>query len=136
MKEIGTLIFLAVNSWKDWKYREISLVLTGIYGVVGMGYSFWQSRSLYDFMIPAAIAVLFLILSVITAGEIGLGDGWILLALGQMLYTTEYIRMLSIGLILTAVYGAVLLAAAGKSKKTEIPLVPFLLLGYMGGFFL
>ena len=90
MKEIGTLIFLAVNSWKDWKYREISLVLTGIYGVVGVGYSFWQSRSLYDFMIPAAIAALFLILSVVTAGEIGLGDGWILLALGQMLYLWKH----------------------------------------------
>lgn len=136
MKETGTLLFLVVNSWKDFKYREISLILTGIYGIVGLGYSFWQNRSLYDFMIPVAIAALFLILSVMTSGEIGLGDGWILLALGLMLYTTEYIRMLSISLILTAVYGGFLLVAAGKSRKTEIPLVPFLLLGYVGGFFI
>ena len=136
MKEIGTLVFLAVNGWKDWKYREISLILTGIYGIAGVGYSFWQHRSVSDFMIPVMIAVLFLALSAATKGEIGLGDGWILLALGLMLYTAEYIRMLSIGLILAALYGGILLAAAGKSRKTEIPLVPFLLLGYVGGFFL
>ena len=136
MKEAGTLLFLAVNAGKDYRNREISLILTGIYGISGLGYSLWKGRDFYDFLVPAAIAGMFLALAVVTAGAVGLGDGWILLSLGMMLGTTEYIRMLSIGMLLAAGCGGILLIVVGKNRKTEIPFVPFLLLGYIGGLFL
>ena len=61
------------------------------------------------------------------------GDCWILLALGALLDTETYIRMLCIGFFLAAFWSGILLVIRRKSRKTEIPLVPFLLAGYIGG---
>lgn len=131
MKEIITLIFLLLNSWKDWKQKEILPVSVLLYGMLGIGYSLWQGRQILDFGIPVAISLLFLVLSIWTREKIGLGDGLFLLALGCMNDTETYIRTLWMGLLLAAGYSTFLLFRK-KSRKTEIPFVPFVLLGYVG----
>ena len=125
MKEIITLIFLLLNSWKDWKQKEILPVSVLLYGMLGIGYSL-------DLGIPVVISLLFLVLSIWTKEKIGLGDGLFLLALGCMNDTETYIRTLWMGLLLAAGY-SILLLFHKKSRKTEIPFVPFMLLGYVGG---
>lgn len=131
IKEIITLIFLLLNSWKDWKQKEILPVSVLSYGMLGIGYSLWQGRQILDFGIPVAISLLFLVLSIWTREKIGLGDGLFLLALGCMNDAETYIRTLWMGLLLAAGYSAFLLFRK-KSRKTEIPFVPFVLLGYVG----
>ena len=58
------------------------------------------------------------------------------LALGMMLTTEWYLKMACIGMLAAAGYAGILLFICKKGRKTEIPLVPFLLLGYLGGFLL
>ena len=36
IREVMTVLFLAVMGWKDWKKKEISLLLTGTYGIIGL----------------------------------------------------------------------------------------------------
>ena len=62
-----------------------------------------------------------------------MGDGCILLALGTLLDTEIYIQMLCIGFFLAAFWSGILLVIRKKSRDTEIPLMPFLLAGYIGG---
>lgn len=69
---------------------------------------------------------------ILSCGTVGVGDGWILAALGTLLSTEIYVQMLCMGLFFAAGWSGVLLAVFGKSRKTEIPLVPFLLAGYIG----
>ena len=71
--------------------------------------------------------------SILTRGQVGMGDGWLLMALGCMMRMESYIQMACIGMLLAAACSGVLLLVFRKSRKTEIPLVPFLLLGYVGG---
>lgn len=132
LKEICTVIFLAVNSWLDFRTREISLVLTAVYGITGILYSIFTGRPIGDILIPAGMGLLFLAAGFLSYEAIGAGDGWILAALGTMLDTEIYVRMLCMGIFLAAVWSGVLLGICRKSRKTEIPLVPFLLAGYMG----
>ena len=121
IREVMTVLFLAVMGWKDWKKKEISLLLTGTYGIIGLAFS---------------VSLMLLAVSGLTGGEIGMGDGWIFLALGTMLHTEMYVRMACIGMLIAAVYAGVLLVICKKGRKTEIPLVPFLLFGYLGGLLL
>lgn len=125
--------FLAMNSWLDIRRREISLLLTVVYAGCGIIYSILQGRKIQDVLIPAGIGILFLAAGLISRGAIGAGDCWILLALGALLDTETYIRMLCIGFFLAAFWSGILLVIRRKSRKTEIPLVPFLLAGYIGG---
>lgn len=131
-----TILFLAVTGWKDWKKKEISLPLTGCFGFLGIGFSVYTGRSLQDWMIPVGISLVILAVSVLTGGEIGMGDGWIFLALSTMLTTELYLKMACIGMLAAAGYAGILLIICKKGRKTEIPLVPFLLLGYLGGLLL
>lgn len=133
MKELCTVVFLAMNSWLDIRRREISLFLTVVYAGCGIIYSILQGRKIQDVLIPAGIGILFLAAGLISRGAIGAGDCWILLALGALLDTETYIRMLCIGFFLAAFWSGILLVIRRKSRKTEIPLVPFLLAGYIGG---
>ena len=133
VKELCTVVFLAMNSWLDIRRREISLLLTVVYAGCGIIYSILQGRKIQDVLIPAGIGILFLEAGLISRGAIGAGDCWILLALGALLDTETYIRMLCIGFFLAAFWSGILLVIRRKSRKTEIPLVPFLLAGYIGG---
>ena len=133
VKELCTVVFLAMNSWLDIRRREISLFLTVVYAGCGIIYSILQGRKIQDVLIPAGIGILFLAAGLISRGAIGAGDCWILLALGALLDTETYIRMLCIGFFLAAFWSGILLVNRRKSRKTEIPLVPFLLAGYIGG---
>lgn len=133
VKELCTVVFLAMNSWLDIRRREISLLLTMVYAGCGIICSILQGRKIQDVLIPAGIGILFLAAGLISRGAIGAGDCWILLALGALLDTEIYIRMLCIGFFLAAFWSGILLVIRRKSRKTEIPLVPFLLAGYIGG---
>lgn len=133
VKELCTVVFLAMNSWLDIRRREISLLLTVVYAGCGIIYSILQGRKNQDVLIPAGIGILFLAAGLISRGAIGAGDCWILLALGALLDTETYIRMLCIGFFLAAFWSGILLVIRRKSRKTEIPLMPFLLAGYIGG---
>lgn len=133
VKELCTVVFLVMNSWLDIRRREISLLLTVVYAGCGIIYSILQGRKIQDVLIPAGIGILFLAAGLISRGAIGAGDCWILLALGALLDTETYIRMLCIGFFLAAFWSGILLVIRRKSRKTEIPLMPFLLAGYIGG---
>ena len=42
IREVMTVLFLAVMGWKDWKKKEISLLLTGTYGIIVLPLAFMQ----------------------------------------------------------------------------------------------
>ena len=113
--------------------REISIPVTLMFGLAGVAYSIKTGRTMTDYLIPAAIGIFILACSILTRGQVGMGDGWLLMALGCMMRMESYIQMACIGMLLAAACSGVLLLVFRKSRKTEIPLVPFLLLGYVGG---
>ena len=133
MEKYGTLIFLLFSSFLDIRKREISIPVTLLFGLAGVVYSVRTGRTMTDYLIPLGIGILILGGSVLTRGQVGMGDGWLLMALGCMMRMESYIQMACIGMLLAAACSGVLLLVFRKSRKTEIPLVPFLLLGYVGG---
>ena len=133
MERYGTLLFLLFSSFLDIRKREISIPVTLLFGLAGVLYSVSTGRTMTDYLIPLGIGILILGGSVLTRGQVGMGDGWMLLALGCMLRMECYIQMACIGMLLAAAYSGVLMLVFRKNRKTEIPLVPFLLLGYVGG---
>ena len=133
MEKYGTLLFLLFSSFLDIRKRKISIPVTLLFGLAGVVYSVRTGRTMTDYLIPLGIGILILVGSVLTRGQVGMGDGWMFLALGCMLRMECYIQMACIGMLLAAAYSGVLMLVFRKNRKTEIPLVPFLLLGYVGG---
>ena len=89
MREFCVLVFLGLNSWMDIKRREISLVLATMLAATGMIWTVYRGTVSIDRLLPIMTGVSFLGISVITRGAMGMGDGWILLALGTVLMPEE-----------------------------------------------
>ena len=136
MKEICVLSFLAWNTWSDIRRKQISLWLTAVFGAAGILAAIGQGRWSWEILVSAVISCGFLGLGILTEGAIGLGDGWILLALGTVLTLREYLTVLLTGMGCCAVWAFILLMFRRCGRQTEIPFVPFLLLGYLGGVWL
>ena len=131
--KVCTVLFLAWNSWKDIRYRQISIWAVGIFTVIALGNIIWEGRVSVWLFLPVGIGLGLFMLSVVTDGALGRGDVWITAALGIVLEPERYMAVLCIGLFLAAVWAAILLTVFRKNRKTEFPFIPFLLLGYLGG---
>jgi leader peptidase (prepilin peptidase)/N-methyltransferase len=133
LREISLGIFLAISAIIDIKRKEVSIKILIVFGVVGLiFYIIGQPISLLEEVGGVVIGVLILLLYRITKGEIGEGDGWLLIVTGIFLGISRNFELLMSGLLLAAVCSLFLLLFKKAGKKKEIPFIPFLFLGYMG----
>ena len=125
MERICILAFLGINSWKDIRTREVSLLSIVVFGIVGMIRACFLGTVSVDLVWNVCMGAAVIMLSIISKGAVGMGDGLLFLSLGTVLSF--------VGLFCCCFWGIVVLFLSGKGKKTEMPFVPFLMLGYIGG---
>lgn len=132
MEKVWITLILTGNMWLDLKKREISLLLTGMLALSGLWEMIWRNGNLAEHLIPLGIAGILTGVSILSAGGLGMGDVLLLAALGMVLEMSEYLIMLSLALFLSAGWAIFLLIFRKKGRKAEFPMVPFLLMGYLG----
>lgn len=133
LREISLGIFLAISAIIDIKRKEVSVKILIIFGVVGLAlYIIGRPISLVEEIGGILIGALILLLYHVTKGEIGEGDGWLLIVTGIFLGIGRNFELLMSGLLLAAVCSLFLILFKKADKKKEIPFIPFLFLGYMG----
>ena len=89
-----------------------------------------------DFFLCAGIGLIFVGISIFTEDAVGLGDGWLIMALGTVMQPVELFSVIFIAVMCSAVWAGITLAIFHRKGCTEIPFVPFLLIGYLGGMIL
>ena len=109
---------LAVNGISDWRKGEICLIPTAAAGFAGI---LWQLSGLPGLLLAA--------LSRMTEGRIGMGDGIAVSAAGIWMGFYSILRVLIWGLLMAA--GAAMILLMRKSKRKELPLVPFLAAAFL-----
>ena len=111
-----TLAVLALNSIHDIKRREIILSSVILYGTFGIVFG-W---------IPGIVLIL---LSVASKGNIGIGDGIMICAIGCWYEFMETVGILFLGLLLTIPCSLILWKCGWTNK--ELPFLPFLCGGWI-----
>ena len=133
IKEICVVVFLGVNSWIDIRKRQVSLLLIGIFTVCGVIWTIYGKESVLDVLLCAGTGLIVVGVSILTEGAVGMGDGWLIMALGTVVGPAEFFTMIFTAFMCSAIYAGVMLMIFRKKGYTEIPFVPLLLLGYLGG---
>ena len=133
IKEICVVAFLGVNSWIDIRKRQVSLLITAVFTVCGIIWTVYSKGEALDFLLCAGTGLVFVGISILTEGAVGMGDGWLIVALGTVMCPAEFFTMIFAACMCSAVGAGIMLMIFRKKGHTEIPFVPFLLLGYLGG---
>lgn len=124
-------IFLFIESIRDIRKREISMISVGIFGVLGIVLQLISDASnWYSMLAGALVGVVVLLSAKITCEKIGYGDGWLLVVTGIYLGFRYNLFLFAIALFLSAVVSMVLMVFKKVNRKSAIPFIPFVLGGY------
>lgn len=127
--------WLLLCSWQDMKKKKIPVALIGIGCLAILAYSFLAGEiTIWSRVAGLSLGVILLILNPVTGGQIGIGDGLIVGIIGAGLGFNRLAFILAYGLLGSAVFSIGLIIFRKADRKVTIPFVPFLLLGYLGGF--
>lgn len=77
------------------------------------------------------VGVVVIIISLLTQGKIGMGDGLILSVTGISLGFWSNLELFLIALLLSAILSIILLAAKKVDRKQEVPFVPFIFMAFL-----
>ncbi|MCQ2537210.1 MAG: prepilin peptidase [Lachnospiraceae bacterium] len=79
-------------------------------------------------IIPGAVTVL---LAIASRGKVGIGDGIILSGIGLWCGLQETLSIYFVSLLICSAVGVFMMIGKKASIKTELPFLPFLLVGYL-----
>ena len=135
--KISVLILLFLNGMLDWKKGEISLISLYSFGVLG---AIWNLKfgfqDLGELCGGIGLGIGLLAVAFFSREAIGFGDGLLFCVTGIYLGVWGNLRLLLTGTLCCALIQAVGLLFRRVRMKDRVPLVPFLLLAFVGGGFL
>ena len=125
------LVILVFAVWQDIRVKSLGrgfLLLSGSAGVILTAAA---GRDLKMTGLSLTVGGLVRILSYVTGGEIGEGDGWFFIVTGFFLKPAENALLFLSGLTVCSVYGLILtvkvFVSGGSIRRRRIPFLPCLL---------
>ena len=123
--------FLLLLTGHDIRYKTIPVIPVIVMGGMLLTYRVWNGTGWMELIGGCLPGGIFLLISLLTREKIGSGDGLVLLALGCGFAIEEVVGIVGGALFFAAIVAIVLLVVKKASRKTEIPFVPFLFLGFL-----
>ena len=132
IKEIVLLAGLGIMSVEDIRKKGIKrLWLIGL-GIVGLIFTIADVEVLcVSFLLRFVPGVVFVLLAWATREQIGMGDALLILVMGWYLNAIELVDVCLLAFFIAGLVALVLLVVIRKSKKFELPMVPFIFAGYV-----
>lgn len=134
--KILLIIILGLESVRDIKTKEVWIVLPGILMVAGFLYRWYEGKiNGKETAYLALVVITAGLISKFTREALGMGDVWVIGSIMAVCGFWEGLESILFAFMLAAVYGGVLFIKK-KSKDTQIPFLPFLFTGVLGGMWL
>ncbi len=133
IQQISVFAMLGICSYEDVKTKHIHTVWLAVFATEGILCSlFLWNRPVIEMIAAIMPGVLIFALSEAVHGSIGEGDGVLLMITGIFLEVSFILGMLTLAVFLSAGYALFLYIIRKKSKKYEMPFIPFLLIAFAG----
>lgn len=130
--KILVLILLLFAAFKDIKSKEISavtIIACGLLSALVLGIRLFLKEDISAFVLALLPGVIMLIISVVTRGGVGLGDGLLLASIGPVFGFDHVVLGICAALGLTSIVSIALLLLKKGNGKTRLPFVPFIAVG-------
>jgi len=127
---IGLLLF--ATAVQDLLTRKIKVWIVMLCALlICICIPFTSSLSLYDRIFGLVLGMGIVLLSRITKGKIGEGDGLVLCVTGLGLGFWCNLELFALALMIAAAFSIVLLILRLAGRKQSIPFIPFLFISYI-----
>ncbi|WP_029231479.1 prepilin peptidase [Butyrivibrio sp. VCB2006] len=126
------MVLLLSAAFTDLKRKEIPMlliVLQALTAVVAMVSVIVQGNMWPYGLLSLIPGVVMIVISFATRGELGVGDGLILLCMGPVYGMETTCLGLFISLLLSCLFSIGILVLGKGNRKTRLPFVPFLTMG-------
>ena len=128
---IPTGLLLGIQSIYDIRYQKIptwTIPLGTVCGIATwIGIFGGKGRQLLGII----IGILALLFAKISRQTLGFGDGLVLCNLGIALGFTSCLRVILFGLCLGGIWALILIIGRKANRRSTMPFIPFLFLGYL-----
>lgn len=121
--------FLFYEGFNDLFTKKIFILPCFSLFIFGIAYMGFQGVNWKFWIYGVFFSIVVCIFSIISSGQIGLGDGLILLALSPFL-GKRVISIFFSALFLCAMVGIIIFLYKGINRKMRLPLVPFMMAAY------
>ncbi len=132
VQEIGLCLFLSYFAYEDIKTRRLSGKGIFLFAIVGVMISvLFPVYTIGQILLGMGVGGGLLIVSLLSKGGIGAGDGIVVLISGIYLGFQGNCLFLLLALLVSSFYSGVLWIGKKVDRKWRIPFVPFLVVGYI-----
>ena len=115
----------------DIKTKTVPVAAVVVVAVGALIYRLFEGVSLGTLMAGLVPGIVVLVLSYATEEDIGLGDGLVLCMLGVFCGWRRCLAVFGMALMLSGILAVILLVCRRVGRKTELPFLPGLVLGYL-----
>ena len=123
-------LYLFWGAWQDIQRRKITntyLWAGGMGGIVNIVVSWVSEKTSFGEWLGALIpGIILLAIAKITGEKIGMGDGWIIIILGNFLNMKEIWYLIHISVMIIFLFSIILLFTKKVGKEYQIPFLPFI----------
>lgn len=118
---------LIPNALLDIKYKKVWMPIILPFILEGIVLMLVNLTDVFDALTGILLGVVFLLVSFISKGAIGMGDGYIICAIGCLLGGCRTILIVTGAMFVSSIVGIVMMVFFHWGKKRTMPFVPFLL---------
>lgn len=124
-------IFLFYLSYQDIRYMKVTGKSIAFFGLASLVCTLAVPRyTLADVLLGAAVGAFFMVMSLLSRGQIGMGDGVIILIAGIIMGGKEILALSFLALTFCFLFSAYLVVRKKVQRDRKLPFVPFLLCAY------
>lgn len=130
--EAALLIYIGIGAYEDIKHESLSLIYLAAGGLTGIILQLTLGHKNFMYLAEGALVGLVLLLVAYSSRQaIGYGDAIMFMVTGIFAGLVGNILLLLVSLILSSLASVVLVIFKVKKGKDRVPLVPFILTGFV-----
>lgn len=131
MQKYVLLLLLIICAIEDFRKKEVTVAYILLFGIIGVVlHLFFPNCSIYSMLWGLLLGIGVMVVSAISRGGIGMGDGILLTVTGVYLGGYKNLEMFLLGVFLAGAWSLGLLVLKKKNRKEKIAFMPFLLVAY------
>ena len=130
--QVAVIGMLAICATEDLRKKQIHLNVVLAFGILGIVFHMLgQEQTIENIIFGMGVGGVLLLLSILTGGKIGIGDGVLLVVTGIYLGLEQNLMLFAGSLFICACYALLLLVLRRRKRNDTLAYAPFVLVSYV-----